>query len=113
MTAPRSPPCSELLPGETLHLYLRLGDGIRLVQGRVERVSYQWLAERFVPLAQPLQLNAHYHPEAAGWVLLRALPGAAVQLQRVNAPASTPLASAFNRVLQFFGFAPFTPKANP
>lgn len=113
MTATRSPAFSELQPGETLHLYLNLGDGIRLVQGRALLESRHWLAERCVPLVQPLQLDAHYHPAAAGWVLLRALPGAAVQLQRLSVPAATPPASAFSRVLQFLGFALFTLKAAP
>jgi hypothetical protein len=113
MTAICSPPFSELLPGATLHLYLSLGDGICVVQGRAVLVSHHWLAERCVPLVQPLQLDAHYHPAAAGWVLLRALPGAAVQLQRLSAPAATPPKGAFSRVLQFLGFAPLTLKAAP
>lgn len=96
-----------------MQLYLSCGESLCVVQGRVDIVRYQWLAERVVPLTQRLQAETHYQPAAAGWVQVQAVPGTAVQLQKINAILRSPPDSAFSRVLQFLGLAPFTLKATP
>jgi hypothetical protein len=113
MTTTRPPPVFEMLPGDYLHIYLGRDDAICVLQGSVDIGCDHWLAERVVLLVQRLDTDTHYQPVDAGWVQLRALPGEAARLQRVNSSVRTPLGNAFRRVLQFLGFASLTLKAAP
>lgn len=100
-------PFFDLQSGQSLHMYLHRGDGIHVVQGRVELLSRRWLAEQYVALALPLQTESCYQPDAAGWVQLRALPGEAVQLQRLAMNAQSLSAKIRNQLLQLLGFLSF------
>lgn len=113
MTPTRPPLEFELLPGNAMQWYLSCGESLCVVQGRVDIVRYQWLAERVVPLTQRLQAETHYQPAAAGWVQVRAVPGVAVRLQSLHVQVATPMGSAFSKFLQFLRFAFFSLKATP
>jgi hypothetical protein len=113
MTPTRPPLEFELLPGNSMQLYLGRNDSLCVVQGRVDIAHYHWLAERVVPLTQRLQADTHYQPITPGWVQVRAVPGAVVQLQKLHVHAAPSVVSAYSRVLQFLGLASFTLKATP
>lgn len=106
------PPVFELQPHQDLHLYLRRGDCIRVVQGQVELVSRHWLAERCVPMVLPLQTEGCYQADAAGWVQLRAVmttadaAGAAVQM--LSAPVTTMQAKIKSQFYNFRALRPCT-----